>query len=141
MNIVLKQKIYQSALSSIVFLVASLPSLYNESNKFVSASGSCPTYKSRLLHTLGFFALSILAMKYISKSDKSLQVLSKCALFGSLLFFIISSPEAYKFTNSIYSGLADESGCPTMTGLVVHTLLYGSALTGMMYIYPMEKDE
>jgi len=53
------------------------------------------------------------------------------------LFFVMSSPEAYKFTNSLYQGLAD-NGCPSMTGIVVHTILFGLALFGMMHL---PKDE
>lgn len=131
----LTDKLYCAGYGSVVFLVASLPQLYDKTNSYFNEQGSCPTYKSRLLHTLIFFALVLLTMKYLAKSNKSLQVLSKYSLFGALLFFLLSSPEAYRTTNGIYAGLADSNnGCPTMTGLIIHTVLFGAALFGMMYL-------
>lgn len=37
-----------------------------------------------------------------------------------LLFFIISNPLTYKLT-----GLAAPCGCPTTTGLIVHSIVFG----------------
>ena len=132
------QKLYHAAISSCVFLVASLPYGYGKTNGFISADGDCPTYKSKLLHTLGFFALSLLVMKFVGKSEKPLQLMVKYATYASLLFFLLSSTEAFKFTGSLVNGLADSTGCPTMTGVVVHTVLYGAALIGLM---SLPKDE
>jgi hypothetical protein len=129
----IKKNLYNAALGSAIFMLVSLPQLYAKTNPLVNDDGTCPTYKSRLLHTLVFFALVLLVMKYIGKSDKPLALLCKYALFGSLLFFIMSSSEAYKLTNSLYSGIAD-NGCPSMTGIVVHTVLFGLALFGMMHL-------
>ena len=129
----IKQNVYHAILGSAMFMLVSLPQLYSKTNPLVNEDGTCPTYKSKLLHTLVFFALVLLVMKYIGKSDKPTALLCKYALFGSLLFFIMSSSEAYKFTNSLYSGLAD-NGCPSMTGIVAHTVLFGLALFGMMHL-------
>jgi hypothetical protein len=132
------QKLYHAAISSCVFLVASLPYGYGKTNGFLSASGDCPTYKSKLLHTLGFFALSLLVMKFIGKADKPLELMVKYATYSSLLFFLLSSTEAFKLTGSLVDGLADESGCPTLTGVAVHTLVYGGVL---MLLMSLPKDE
>lgn len=126
----LSQKLMHAGVNGAVFLAASLPQLYSATNQFVSENGSCPTYKTRLLHTVIFFALLMLAMKYVNKSADSAALLAKHAFHASMLFFVLSSPEAYRFTNALYPGLADLSGCPTMTGLVVHALLF----TGAVYL-------
>jgi len=127
------QKLYHSAISSCVFLFASLPYGYGKTNSFISATGNCPTYKSKLLHTLGFFALSLLVMKFVGKSEKPLSLMVKYATYASLLFFLLSSTEAFILTRNLVSNsLADEEGCPTLTGVVVHTVVYCTALLGLM---------
>lgn len=128
----LNQKLYHAVISSCVFLVASLPYGYGKTNNYMSDFGVCPTYKSKLLHTLGFFALSLLVMKYVVKSDKSLELMVKYSTYSSLLFFLMSSPEAFKFTGNLVDGLSDFTGCPTLTGVLVHTVLYGLALLLLM---------
>jgi len=127
----LKQKLYYSGVVAAVFLVASLPQLYSKSNPLVSESGSCPTYKSRLLHVVLFYAITVLVMKFVLESDKSFQTISKYAINGALLFFLLSSPESYSLTNGLIGELS-EDGCPTMKGLVVHTAVYMLALVGLM---------
>lgn len=139
------QKLYHAAISSCVFLVASLPYGYGKTNGLISAEGDCPTYKSKLLHTLGFFALSLLVMKFMGKckgnsmEEKPFELMVKYATYASLLFFLLSSTEAFKLTGSLVDGLADPSGCPTLTGVVVHTVLYGGALLGLMCL-PTSED-
>ena len=53
-----------------------------------------------------------------------------------LLFFLISNPFTYRLTNSLLGGLlgrlADPSGCPTSTGLLVHTAVFGAIVYALM---------
>ncbi len=51
-----------------------------------------------------------------------------------LVFFIISHPMMYRLTNSAVGGLASSSGCPTTLGLVVHSLVFGGVVYGLMYL-------
>jgi hypothetical protein len=55
-----------------------------------------------------------------------------------IIFIIISLPFTYKTTNSILGyiigKLADHSGCPTILGLVVHTIVFGLIVYGLMLI-------
>ena len=50
-------------------------------------------------------------------------------LLSVIVFIIVSMPFTYKLTNSILGGiggpLADSSGCPTLCGLVVHSIVFG----------------
>jgi hypothetical protein len=54
------------------------------------------------------------------------------------VFLIISSPFTYKLTNGLLGGiigkLADTSGCPTTLGLLVHSLVFGLIVWGLMHI-------
>jgi hypothetical protein len=55
-----------------------------------------------------------------------------------IVFLIVSLPTTYKLTNGLLGGiigkLADESGCPTTLGLVVHSLVFGLIIWGLMHI-------
>ena len=50
------------------------------------------------------------------------------SIISAVLFLIIASPFMYSLTNSLTSSfgliLADSRGCPLMSGLVVHALIF-----------------
>lgn len=57
------------------------------------------------------------------------------ALFGALLFIIVSAPTVYQITDKLFGGLvhqrlADPAGNPTRLGLVVHALVFFAAFYG-----------
>ena len=59
------------------------------------------------------------------------------SLRNALLFFIVSSPFLYKLVNQTLGKLlgfsiATGSGCPTGTGLVLHTIVFAILLRGLM---------
>ena len=50
------------------------------------------------------------------------------AITAALLFYIISSPFVYQLTNNLLGsiiGRTSEGGCPTNTGLILHSSVYG----------------
>lgn len=51
-----------------------------------------------------------------------------------LLFYIISHPMVYRLTDSVVGGLVSSTGCPTTLGLIVHSLVFGGIVYGLMYI-------
>ena len=51
-----------------------------------------------------------------------------------IIFIIISLPITYKLTNSILGKLADHYGCPTTLGLIVHAIVFGLIVFGLMLI-------
>jgi hypothetical protein len=49
-------------------------------------------------------------------------------LLSMIIFIIISLPFTYKLTNNLLGGitpLADTSGCPTIFGILVHSIVFG----------------
>lgn len=57
------------------------------------------------------------------------------ALFGALLFIIVSAPRVYQITDKligsvIQNRLADAAGNPTRLGMVVHALVFFAAFYG-----------
>jgi hypothetical protein len=55
-----------------------------------------------------------------------------------IVFLLVSIPFTYKLTNGLLGGifgkLADGSGCPTTLGLIVHSIVYGLIVYGLMHI-------
>lgn len=55
-----------------------------------------------------------------------------------LLFFLISNPMTYRLTNSLLGGLvgrlADPGGCPTSRGIVIHSVVFGMIVYGLMLL-------
>lgn len=45
-------------------------------------------------------------------------------LLSGLIFLVISSPFLYSITRQLYSGIASRDGLATMTGLLIHTVVF-----------------
>lgn len=126
------QKLYHASIKACLFFVVSLPYVYTKTNKWASVESDCPTYKTKLLHALVFFALSMMSIKFFGKDNMSTNMMIKYSIWASLLFFFMSSPELYKLTRNLSDSWANEDGCPTLTGVVAHSVAYGLVLMGMM---------
>lgn len=111
----------QAALGGLTFFAVSLPDFYARSNKFLEVEGNCPSWKSRLLHTIAFFVVTYLVIMNVEKPEDKSNVLKRC-LAATLVFFLLSSPEVYRLTDSFgILDTADVNACPTMTGVLVHS--------------------
>ena len=119
-----------------LFFVLSLPQLYGKTGSYFGEnSGNCPSMKTRLLHALAFFALTYLITKYTdTEADKSHLV--RYSLNSSLAFLVLSSPELYHLTESLFrrvntdfAGRMGPNNCPSMTGIAVHSVLFAVFLS------------
>lgn len=58
------------------------------------------------------------------------------SIFSAFIFILVISPYTYMFTQKVLGGLlgkiADSQGCPTIRGLVLHTLVYILLVRGSM---------
>ena len=122
----LRKKLECSGIGALVFLVASLPMLYT----YTRLDYGCTTYSTKLIHMLVFFVLNLVAMHFFS-NNMSLGLKVKYSIYGALVFFLLSSTEMYKLTNM--TGLnTSTDGCPNMMGIVLHAVVYGAVLIGLM---------
>lgn len=125
---------YHAGVGTALFFIMSLPGLYNKTNSYYAPTdvSSCPTYKSKILHTVIFFILAILAMKYVVKSTLPTETIVKNAVYATLLFFFVSSAELHSLTQAICNSFTSVphtvTGCPKMSGVVLHSALYYAAL-------------
>jgi len=121
----LQQKAMISAQSAVLFLAVNLPQTYKLTDSILPlklANGSCPTSLGVFVHTLVFFLVSFLTM-----GDPRKDTLGKLkhAIYGTLIFFFLSSPTMYSLTGS---------RCQTVGSVVLHTIIYFLALVGVMYL-------
>lgn len=127
-------KLQHAGLSSCLFLIVSLPQMYINTNDYLLDQGSCPTYKSKLLHFLAFTVLIFLSIKYLAKSEQPMHEILEYSMRVSLLYFFISSAEMYQLSNMLTNMIPNgsittsENGCPTLYGTLIHTVLFGIAL-------------
>jgi hypothetical protein len=62
---------------------------------------------------------------------------AKYSFISALVFFIVASPETYKFTQAIFGSLfqvAHPMGAATPAGLILHTVVFFLAMWGLMMI-------
>jgi hypothetical protein len=58
----------------------------------------------------------------------------KFSIYGTLIFYFITSPAMFNLTGSIFGDSIANQGCPTVYGVILHALVFGAALTGAMYL-------
>ncbi len=147
-NTDLKQKLVHASLGACLFILVSLPQVYSGTNtKFIpTVIEQCPTPEGKFLHSALFFVLNFLVMKYMAKynylnmGNLSDGLLAKYAFMGTLLFFLISSSDTYRLTHRLYDGLSNPLGCPNLSGVLVHGLVFLAILVLVMY-FPRDNTQ
>ena len=60
----------------------------------------------------------------------------KISIFSAFIFILVVNPYTYILTQKILGGLlgkiAETNGCPTMRGLILHTIVYILLVRGSM---------
>lgn len=131
----LQQKLLISATSAALFVLISHPSLYKLTNRLLggriaSATTGCPTMLGLALHTVVFYLVTRWTMRDAYMYDA---VKTRRSLIAAVLFAVLNSPMAYQAVRGVLgAGIATASGCPSMSGLVVHAAVYGAILVLLM---------
>jgi hypothetical protein len=66
----------------------------------------------------------------------------KYSFYSALGFFLVASPETYKFMQQIFGSfitIASSGGCPTTTGFFIHTFVFFLAMVALM-MFPRDKN-
>ncbi len=129
----LQGKLGISAFSSVLFLVVNLPQTYELTNKilpFETVKNGCPTVAGLIVHALVFYLLSFLSMG--NKVDEATK--AKHALWGTVIFVLLSSPLMYTITGKVFGVGISSGGCPTLMGVLLHAIVYCAVLVGVMYL-------
>jgi hypothetical protein len=66
---------------------------------------------------------------------------AKYSFYSALVFFLIANPETFKFTQMLFGSIVTvaQGGCPTPTGLFLHTAIFFFVLLGLM-LFPRDKE-
>lgn len=132
-----QQKLYISLGSAALFALVNLPQTYQLTdsllplNLYNSITG-CPTGVGLIIHAIVFFVLTFLSM---GDPRNKTGIKLKHTIYGTLIFFLISSPAVFSLVGSILgNNIADSNGCPTLVGVLLHAVVYCAALVGVMYL-------
>lgn len=116
---------------ALLFGLVKLP----EINKLIpgaSDTNSCPTNPGLIISTLIFFVLIYLSM-WSAPHSPGLKL--KFSIYGTLIFYLLSSPAMFSFTSSLLGDwISDSAGCPSKYGILLHSIVYLAILVGVMYL-------
>ncbi len=135
-----KNKMFYSFLSSLVFIAVSLPQIYSATNKLTNVDfeiADCPTSIGHLVHTLVFFLLIVAMIFIINRYFNENELLSygqivNYSLTSALVFYLVSNSELYALTSELFTGTIN--GCPNIGAILLHSIVYGLILFGIMYL-------
>ena len=67
----------------------------------------------------------------------------KISIFSAFIFILVINPYTYMLTQKLLGGLigkiAETNGCPTMRGLILHTIVYILLVRGSMDLHLFSK--
>ena len=131
----LRKKMMISLFAANTCLLLNLPGTYTFLNKtgisFYNENTGCPTHIGLLLITVLFFILTYITMG--SSINKGIKI--KHSLYGTLIFYLVSSPTLYAVMGSILGNkIANKEGCPTNIGILLHSFIYFLILVAVMYL-------
>jgi len=135
----LEEKLVICIWSAALFILVNLPQTYSLTSSLTTlnlydSETNCPTNLGIFVHTLVFFILTYLSMW---RSDLSSGLKLKFSIYGTLIFYFISSPALFSLMSSMFGDkVASLNGCQTAFGTVVNSALYFLALLGVMYLPP-----
>lgn len=140
-----------SAISAVLFGVLSSAPAYKLSNAVFAPMGlptlddlrGCPTVFGMFIHGVAFTGVTRILMDHVPSCDFRQPSNNKdkwvTSLMGGALFILVSSPYAYAFTSGLSTAvfgpsgqLADDDGCPNVTGIVTHSVVYGLLVRFLM---------
>ena len=137
-----EKKVLISIGSSVLFFVINYPDTYKFTTKITKLNlfdfnTQCPTLLGNMIHTIAFFILTFVSMQ---NPAINVGIKLKHTIYGSLISFFISNPVTYSFISSILGKqFANNNGCPTLAGIILHTIIYCICLIGVMYLPEQNK--
>ena len=126
------KKLAISLNSSVLFFIVNHPDTYKFTSSLINKTLialNCPTNLGIILHTLIFFIISYLSM---GKSNIKKGIKIKHSLYGTLIYFFVSSQAFYSFLNILLNNKV--SNCPTINGILLQSMIYCLSLIAVMYL-------
>ncbi len=140
-NATFSDKLTYALIGIITFILVSSPEAYHHSGfLFNTINDKCPLPEGKLLHSVLFFAILYFATKIFVNRRVNYPLFSndhiaKYAFYGTLLFFIVSSSDAYLITKKIFNlAVVNEQGCPEFSGILLHSTVFFVLLLLTLYL-------
>lgn len=136
----LHDKMLYSLLALFVFVVISLPEVYDKTNKLTNTYNSttkCPSSKGKFIHSLLFFIIlfiltKLYEMRRFGTSNDGL--VAKFVFCATLIYFALSSSDSYAISRSVLQAdIASVEGCPNTKGILIHGLMFLAVMVLVMY--------
>ncbi len=139
-NHFLDDKLFYSLIALFIFVIVSLPDVYEKTNKFMSTFNSdtkCPKSEGKFVHTILFFILLFIATRFYEKYRFGIARNShiiKYVFYASLIYFALSSSDSYLLSKKIIPiEIASSAGCPNINGILIHGMIFLTIITLVMY--------
>lgn len=108
----------------VIFYILSLPYMNQLTNQHIGNSDSkCPTMYTRIFHTALYMLVMVMLMTKSAFSYLPGSKVIGASLLSALLFFFLSSPDMYRFTNALLK-LGADPGCPHNTSIMLHAAVF-----------------
>ncbi len=119
-----KQKFIISLFAACIFFIIMNQNTFNFTSRilgpWITAPGGCPTVAGFGLHTLVFMLVAFGTM--MIREQNNIHEKMRVSILSASIFYIVANPNTFKFMAQILgSWVADSSGCPSLTGLLLHT--------------------
>ena len=137
----LNDKLFYSLMALFVFVITSLPQLYNSTNKFTATfdgATNCPKPAGKFIHAILFYILLYVVTRIYERLRFGVGsfhsgLIAKYVLYATLLYLVLSSSESYQLSSSAFPELS-VAGCPTIKGIITHSIVFLVVLTLLMYL-------
>lgn len=140
-----KKMMLYSLVGAGIFAVVSLPNIYMSDYKVfsqLSYGSNCSTPLGFVVYGVMYLLLHYFIAKIMNDragGHHSDSDLFKWSIYGALLYYFISNRDLYSLTSSISRrvlgvDLANQYGCPNVTGVFIHSVVYFSLVMGLMKI-------
>ena len=124
------QKLKISLGSSLLFFIINSPKTY-ELTSFITKLNlfnfdtNCRTNTGIIIHTFLFFLISYLSMNNV-KSSTGIKL--KHSIYGTLIYYLVSSPAFYSFISLLFNKSFVNIECPNILSVILLSIIYCASL-------------
>jgi len=69
----------------------------------------------------------------MANSKPTIEEKLRISALSALIFLVVSSPLLYKIVSAVLGSWVATQGCPTLAGLLLHTVVCGAVVFGLMF--------
>ena len=70
----------------------------------------------------------------MTNAKSSTGIKLKHSIYGTLIYYLISSPAFYSFINLLFNSSSSNIECPNIYSIILLSVVYCASLVGVMYL-------